>query len=56
MILRGGKQLEGSKKVSNDECLHNKHDDTVEIVEKVVSIPSTDLHKDDVMKLSLIHI
>ena len=46
MILRGGKQLEGPKGVSNDESLHDKYDDNVE---KKVSIPSNDLHSDDVM-------
>ena len=34
MILRGGKQLEGPKGVSNDESLHDKHDNNVEIVKK----------------------
>lgn len=50
MFLRGGKQLEGPMGVSNDEYLHDKHDDKVEIVEKEVSVHSTDLHKDDVVK------
>ena len=49
MILRGDKQLEGPKGVSNDETLLDKHDDNVEIVEKKVSIPPTELHKDDVV-------
>jgi len=50
MILRGGKQLEGPKGVSNDESLQVKHDDNVEIVEEEVFISSNDLHKDDVVK------
>jgi len=39
MILRGSKQLQGPKGVSNDETLHDKHDDNVEIVKKEDSIP-----------------
>jgi len=50
MILRWSKQLEGHKRVSNDETLHDKHDDNVEIVEKEVSVPPADLHGDDVAK------
>ena len=50
MILRWRKQLEGPKRVSNDDSLHDKHDDTVEIVEKGLSIPPTDLREDDIVK------
>ena len=50
MILRGGKQLEGPKGVCNDNSLHDKHDDNVEIVEEEVFISFNDLHKDDVVK------
>ena len=50
MILKGSKQLEGPKGVSNDESLYGKHDNNVQIVKKKVPLPSTDFHKDDVVK------
>jgi len=47
MTLRGGKQLEGPKEVTNDEALHNKNEH-VKNVEKEMSSPSTEVI-DDVM-------
>jgi len=50
MIVRGVRQLKGPKGISNDESLHAKHNDNVEIVKKQVPITFTDSHKDDVVK------
>ena len=44
MILRGGKQLEGPKEVSNDVNMPDVNDDVV--VEKDESSPSNDVNAD----------
>jgi len=51
MILRGGKQLEGPKEITNDESLHDKNDHD-ENIEKEISTPSKEvinyvIHKSD---------
>ena len=49
MILRGGKQLEGPKEITNDESLHDKNEH-VENIEKEMSPPSKEVIDDVVHK------
>ena len=44
MILRGGKQIEEPKRVSNDKLLHHEN---VKIIENEVSTSSKDVNDDD---------
>ena len=50
MVLRGGKQLEGPKEITNDEPLHDKNEH-VENLQKEMSSPSKQVIDDVVHKL-----
>ena len=49
MTLRGGKQLEGPKGVTNDESLYDKNED-IENDKKEVSLPSKEVIDDVIHK------